>query len=137
MSLYPYGVFIKVFIYELLGENMAKKKSWLKKVFKELIFELIPSLFQIKIIFPALILAGAVGYIAYGAGFDAGVASVEIPECPEPEPCPEIEPCPECPDILNMTCQEIAMLRPECDFYECPPPTCEQCALLNCSASLE
>jgi len=55
----------------------------------------------------ALLIVGAVG----GAvGYDVGVGSVEIPECPNcPEPivCPEPEPCPTCKTLDDYTDEEL------------------------------
>ncbi|MDP6845773.1 MAG: hypothetical protein QF460_02365 [Candidatus Nanoarchaeia archaeon] len=55
----------------------------------------------------ALVIVGAVG----GAvGYDMGVGSSEIPECPTcPEQilCPEPEPCPVCKELGDYTDEEL------------------------------
>ncbi|MBT4135028.1 hypothetical protein HOE39_01660 [Candidatus Woesearchaeota archaeon] len=71
----------------------------------------------------ALLIVGAVGgTVGYGAGFDSGVSSVDIPECPscpEPIPCPEAEPCPDCKELDEYTDQElIDALKPRWKCYE-------------------
>jgi hypothetical protein len=119
-----------------------KKKKWKKSLVKEIFLELIPSLFQLKILFPALLLAGAAGYIGYDFGFDAGADSIICPEldcseCLDQFTCDDLQdfeycfPCPEVRDITNYTCEELVELRPEC--YECPQVDCGYCcAVLDC-----
>ncbi len=75
----------------------------------------------------ALVIVGAVGGVV---GYDMGVGSVEIPECPtcpEPIPCPEAEPCPECKELSDYTDEElIEALKPRWNCYEVDEPIVEE-----------
>jgi len=55
----------------------------------------------------ALVIVGAVGGVV---GYDMGVGSVEIsecPSCPEPIICPEPETCPTCKTLDDYTDEEL------------------------------
>ena len=133
-----------------MKKDRRKRKE---KLAKEIVFEVLASLIELKFIVPAVLIAGAAGYVAYDYGFDAGAESIVCPEldcmeCLDEFDCDDLErfgycfECPPCPEldcitcVKGLDCDDLNALRPDCDFYECPEcpeVDCDYCCdVLDC-----
>jgi len=130
---------------------MKKDRKRKEKLLKEILFEAISSLLELKFVIPAVLIAGAAGYVAYDYGFDAGLAScpeLNCMDCLEGFTCDDLQAfeycfeCPPCPEIdciacvKGLDCDDLSVLRPDCDFFECPEcpeVDCDYCcSVLDC-----